>query len=165
MSFIFVPTLLVFFGCLPIHNVFISKNDINLLDYISFGITFSGILFESIADSQLRQATKAFAKYKKTDSMFVMDKGLWSLCRHPNYFGEVTYWFGLFGFTISAGVEISLVQLVGPVGIFCIILFGSLPMMQERQINRKGRLFTDYMKNVPFKIFPLNFFGKNSKSQ
>lgn len=124
-------------------------------------------MFESIADSQLRQATKAFAKIKKTNSsMLVMNKGLWSLCRHPNYFGEVTFWFGLFGFTIASGVEISLIQLAGPVGIFCIILFGSLPMMEERQINRKGKLFTDYMKNVPYKIFPLNFFsGNNLKSK
>lgn len=157
--FIIIPTLLVYFGCLPIHNVFNSRKTISALDIVSFFVTYSGIVFESLADSQLRSATNKYAIFGSKKIQFVMNKGLWSLCRHPNYFGEILFWFGLFLFSVSAGVKMDWMQFVGPVGIFCIILFGSLPLMEERQLKNKPELFKKYMQDVPFKLFPLNIFG------
>lgn len=150
-TFIFLPTFLVFFGCLPLLNVYQSKTDLNYIDLIAFITTLIGITFEGVADHQLR---KELATNKK---LALMDKGLWSLCRHPNYFGEISFWFGLFTFAISSGAfQYNL--LIGPVGIFVIIYFGSLPMMEERQLVRRANSYRDYIKRVPFKLLPLNFF-------
>lgn len=53
-----------------------------------------GFFFEAVGDSQLTN----FIKEKKTrkNGPQVMTRGLWSYTRHPNYFGEVTQWWGIF---------------------------------------------------------------------
>lgn len=152
------PTILVYFGCLPIHNSFVSKISLNYIDLIAFLVTSVGILFESIADEQLRQATRENAA-KPVKALFLMDRGMWSLCRHPNYFGECTFWFGLLLFSIAAGVEVDFIQLIGPVGILFIIVKGSLPFMEYRQETRKPELWKRYVRDVPYSIMPLNFFN------
>ena len=75
------------------------------------------------ADSQLRAAVRKNAATNK-GNLFLYDRGLWSLCRHPNYFGEIMFWFGLSLFSVAVGVKVTWTQLIGPIGIFCIILFG-----------------------------------------
>ncbi len=157
--FILLPTVLVFFGCYPIHNVFSTRNDLGGLDLLAFMVTYCGIAFEMYADSQLRAAVRKNAATNK-GNLFLYDKGLWSLCRHPNYFGEIMFWFGLSLFSVAVGVKVTWTQFIGPIGIFCIILFGSLPMMEKRQLERKPELYKRYMKEVPYKLFPLNFFRK-----
>ena len=54
------------------------------------GIAAFGILFEALADAQLR----AFSKDPENEGQ-VMDSGLWRYSRHPNYFGEVCVWWGI----------------------------------------------------------------------
>jgi steroid 5-alpha reductase family enzyme len=152
VTFILLPTFLVFFGLLPLYYVNESKVDLNYMDLIGLAVTLIGIVFEAIGDHELRMAHKKKIK--------LMDKGLWSLCRHPNYFGEISFWFGLLAFGYSAaGDNYSHLLLIGPVGIFLIIYFGSLPMMEERQLKNKKRLYQDYIKRVPFKLLPINVFN------
>lgn len=50
-----------------------------------------GILFEAIADAQLARFRADAANKDK-----VMDSGLWRYSRHPNYFGELCTWWGLY---------------------------------------------------------------------
>jgi len=152
------PTVLVYFGCFPIHISFNSKTSLNSIDLIAFVVTSVGIWFEAVADEQLRQATRENAKIS-TKTLFVMDRGLWSLCRHPNYFGECTFWFGLLLFSIASGVHVNFNHLIGPVGILFIILKGSMPLMEYRQETRKPLLWKKYVLDVPYTMFPLNFFN------
>ena len=59
------------------------------LAFIGVALSAFGIVFEAVADAQLRAFTKdADSKGK------VMDHGLWRYSRHPNYFGEVCVWWG-----------------------------------------------------------------------
>jgi len=55
-----------------------------------------GILYEAIADAQLA-AFKANAENKGK----VMDRGLWRYSRHPNYFGELCTWWGIFAVALE----------------------------------------------------------------
>lgn len=96
-----------------------------------------------------------------------MDKGLWSLCRHPNYFGEITFWLGVYLFGVTsmnvANLDAqlnTLVFLFGPFAVFALIYFGSLPLMEERQLKRRAEFYRGYMKRVTFKLLPVsNVFG------
>jgi len=60
-------------------------------DYIGWGIWSLGFLIEMIADSQKSK----FRADPDNHGKFI-STGLWSICRHPNYLGEIMMWFGLF---------------------------------------------------------------------
>lgn len=57
-------------------------------------IALIGLTLEVIADAQLGK----FIKTKKPDQ--ALQQGLWKFSRHPNYFGEVVFWCGLFVCTL-----------------------------------------------------------------
>ena len=56
---------------------------------IGLALCFIGLTWEIIADLQLT------AFLKNTHDGQVLKTGLWALCRHPNYFGEWLFWFGM----------------------------------------------------------------------
>jgi steroid 5-alpha reductase family enzyme len=179
VSFILLPNMLVYISCLSIYNVANASNEkLNGLDYLAVFVTVVAITFEAVADYQLRSEIQK-KRRNDPDSMGGMDKGLWSLCRHPNYFGEVAFWFGLYLFGIAAsGLSLTtaeragaggaaltasedfqfylLTLLFGPCAIFALIYFGSLPMMEQRQLRRRESFYRSYMKRVTFKMLPLS---------
>lgn len=96
-----------------------------LLDGLGLGVWLLGFLFESVGDAQLA----AFVRTKKPGE--IMTHGLWAYTRHPNYFGEVTQWWGLF--IIALSVPGGLCFLGGPVTITALILFVSgVPLLEQR---------------------------------
>jgi steroid 5-alpha reductase family enzyme len=162
ISFILMPAVLVFFGGLPLYYVL---NAVNLkptnLYLLGVLVVMNAIFFESIADYQLRKTINN--KKSEDKNLPCMDRGLWSLCRHPNYFGEITFWLGLWIIGLSTDLNLLsdyfywAVFLFGAFGVFVIIYFGSMPMMEERQLKRRTEFYTNYMRRVPYKILPLNF--------
>ncbi|KAJ3331005.1 hypothetical protein HDU76_004309 [Blyttiomyces sp. JEL0837] len=64
---------------------------LGITDFLGLGLWAVGFAFETIADMQ-----KLAWQKKHGDDRFkkFIDTGLWSLCRYPNYFGEITLWFG-----------------------------------------------------------------------
>jgi steroid 5-alpha reductase family enzyme len=59
----------------------------------------SGIIFEAIADAQL-----AHFKSLEANKGKVMDQGLWRYSRHPNYFGDMVAWWGMWLIALDAGM-------------------------------------------------------------
>ena len=59
-------------------------------------VTASAITIETVADQQL----VAFAKVKRPGE--IIKAGLWKYSRHPNYFGELSFWWGLYVFGLAA---------------------------------------------------------------
>jgi steroid 5-alpha reductase family enzyme len=57
-----------------------------------------GIVYEAVADAQLSHFKSVSANEGK-----VMDQGLWRFSRHPNYFGELCTWWGLWLIAFDAG--------------------------------------------------------------
>jgi steroid 5-alpha reductase family enzyme len=164
--FILIPTLLVFVGCTPLYYIALSDENMNYLDLLAFIIIISAIIIEGVADTQLRNKLKTEPK----DKRIVMDEGLWSLSRHPNYFGEISFWFGLYVCGLSSGASVydqfyAAVFFLGPFAIFSLIYFGSLPMMEDRQLERRKTLYSNYMQRVTFKLLPLNFLFKSQVSK
>lgn len=74
-----------------------SNSSLSLLDALGFGVWLVGFYIEAAADSQLA----LFRKTKKPGE--VLQSGLWSYSRHPNYFGEALQWWGLY--VVSCAVE------------------------------------------------------------
>lgn len=105
-----------------------------------------GFYFESVADRELKDFISDPENKGK-----IMDKGLWCYSRHPNYFGEVTQWWGIF--VIALSIPGSFFTIVGPLTITLLILFVSgIPLLEKKYIGRPD--FEEYKKHTSI-FFPL----------
>src|SRR5678815_4587825 len=93
----FFPTVMVLLGCLALIPALAhGGHSFGLLDAVALVVTAGAILIELVADEQLR----SFARTKQPGD--IISNGLWAYSRHPNYFGEISFWWGLFLFGFSA---------------------------------------------------------------
>lgn len=137
-----VPTLVVFLGCLPLFYIMASTNPVSIWEYIVALVVFAAVVLEWISDEQLRN-------FKKHGGAGLnMDRGLWSLSRHPNYLGEILYWLGLFLFVPAGNMGSSVYYtVIGFVSMVVLFRFISIPMMEKRNLrNKKG--YEEYRKRV-----------------
>ena len=136
---------------------FYSQNPIELgwFNYISISIWLLGFLFELISDIQLSQFIKKKQNSKKkSDSKQTrfLTSGLWSLSRHPNYFGEIVLWWGIWIYCIDISKPLTLLTVIGPITISYLILFVSgTPLLEKKFKDNKE--WEEYSKRVP-KFFP-----------
>lgn len=96
------------------------------LDGLGALVWLVGFVFEAAGDGQLRRFTRDPANRGR-----VMDRGLWRYSRHPNYFGEVAQWWGLY--LIAVAVPGGWTTVVGPLVITGLILFVSgIPLLEKQ---------------------------------
>jgi steroid 5-alpha reductase family enzyme len=117
-----------------------------VLDVIGACIWLFGFSFEAIGDFQLLQFKSNPANKGK-----IITSGLWRYTRHPNYFGEVTLWWGIF--LICLPVPGSLWTVVGPLTITYLILkVSGTPMLEKRFVDNSE--YAEYIKRTS-SFFPL----------
>ena len=114
---------------------------LGVIDWIGLGVWIVGFLFESISDWQLMQFKK---RSKHTGAVYT--GGLWKFSRHPNYFGEVMQWWGIY--IIAAGVlESWLWAMLSPITITVLIVFVSgVPLLERRYAGHKD--WEEYKKRT-----------------
>ena len=142
-----VQALLLLVIALPLVATAAATDPFNsdLLLGLGFAVWLTGILIEAIADKQLADFLKNNRGKK------VMDKGLWAWSRHPNYFGEVTLWWGIW--LISLSINPVWWSIIGPLTITYLILFVSgVTMLEKRYKNDKA--YQAYAKQTS-KFVPL----------
>ena len=142
--------ILIAIVSLPLQALFISNLDIkiNFISIIGIFISITGILIESLADSQLTK----FKSDSSNDGK-VMDKGLWNYSRHPNYFGDSLFWWGIF--IISYGVTFNFYVIIAPVAMTYFLLKVSGVSMLESQIKNTKEGYEDYINTTSsFIIMP-----------
>ena len=66
-----------------------------------------------------------------------MDRGLWSWSRHPNYFGEISFWFALMLFGLAAAPHDWWWLVLGFVAMVAMFQGTSIPMMEQRSLERR----------------------------
>lgn len=119
---------------------------LTMLDIMGVIIWMIGFLFEAIGDYQLT----VFMKEKKPKGM-IMQRGLWKYTRHPNYFGEVTQWWGIWLMAVS--ITNGWISLFGPLTITYLILYVSgIPMLEDKLAQNPD--YKRYMRRTS-KFFPL----------
>jgi steroid 5-alpha reductase family enzyme len=96
-----------------------------------------GLAFEAIGDLQL-------ARFKKDPSNagMVMSTGLWSLTRHPNYFGDALLWWGIG--IVGAETGSGVVGFVGPLVMTLFLLKVSGVPMLERSLMKRREGYAEY---------------------
>jgi steroid 5-alpha reductase family enzyme len=135
------PTVLVFLGCLPLSAALGSARPLGFGDALAAAVTLGAVLVETVADEQLR----AFRREKKAKGA-IMTRGLWAFSRHPNYFGEVAFWWGLFAFALAANPNAWWTG-VGALAITVLFVFASIPMLDRRSLAGRPA-YADHMKRV-----------------
>ncbi len=114
---------------------------VNLLFYIGVVTWFFGFIFESQADKQLGQ----FISNPKNKGK-IMNRGLWKYSRHPNYFGEVTQWWGI-GIIALGSSSYGWIGLIGPAMItFLILKVSGVPMLEKKYDDNKD--YQEYKKRT-----------------
>lgn len=110
------------------------------LVYLGVLVWVIGFWFESVGDMQL----KNFLANSNNKGQ-LMTSGLWKYSRHPNYFGEVTQWWGIF--LIAAGLPGGWLTIIGPLTITGLIAFVSgIPMTEKRYEGRAD--WAEYKKRT-----------------
>jgi steroid 5-alpha reductase family enzyme len=80
-------------------------------------IWIAGLALETVADAQ-----KFVAKRRPNGASRWMDTGLWKYSRHPNYFGELLCWWGVFAFGVGTYQGWQWAGIIGPVTITYLLL-------------------------------------------
>jgi steroid 5-alpha reductase family enzyme len=109
-----------------------------------------------IADAQMR----AFKK-RNLNKKECIEEGLWKYSRHPNYFGEVMVWWGLYLIYFGSTQSINL-YLLAPLAMTSLFIFISIPMM-EKKILRTRPEYEGYQDRVSM-LIPLPRKEKDTNS-
>ena len=121
----------------------INKNagvELGLLDIFGVVVWLIGFYFESVGDAQLAQFIKNPENKGK-----LMQSGLWAYTRHPNYFGEVTQWWGLW--IIALSVPYGWLGVVGPLTItFLILKVSGIPLLEKKM--EENPEFAEYKRKT-----------------
>ncbi|MEE1794084.1 DUF1295 domain-containing protein [Streptomyces sp. BE308] len=96
-----------------------------------------GLVFEAVGDRQLARFTSDPANRGR-----IMDRGLWSWTRHPNYFGDFCVWWGLF-LLVCEQPAVAGATLVAPVVMSFLLIKGSGKALLERHMAQRPG-YADY---------------------
>lgn len=107
-----------------------------------------GYIFEVIADKTLRDFKK-----DPNNKGRILKEGVWSISRHPNYFGEATLWWGIGIISISSLVPVVFIGLISPLIMTLLLRFVTgVPLLEKRYEGNKE--FEIYKKETSI-FFPL----------
>jgi steroid 5-alpha reductase family enzyme len=124
--FLFQGLLIVIIS-IPVTLIITSgENPFGIFDLLGVCIWLMGFIFEAVGDYQL-------VKYKRDPSRKgkIMNQGLWTYTRHPNYFGEVILWWGIYLMALS--VPQGWATIIGPLTItFLILKVSGIPLLEEK---------------------------------
>ena len=138
-----MPTLVVFAGLLPVWPATtVLDRPFGLLDVAAIVVTAGAILTEAVADLQLRRFARDPANRGR-----IIGTGLWRYSRHPNYLGEISFWWGLWLFGLAAAPSWWW-SVAGPLVMVVLFAFVSVPMMDRRSVERRPA-YAQHMGAVP----------------
>ena len=136
-----MPTLIVFVALLPAYFGITSKGSINILAIIGFAICIASVFIQAVSDFQM----DLFKKNKSFSGEFI-DRGLWRYSRHPNYFAEVLFWWGIW--MMQMGFQPKMwMTITGPVVVTILFIFISIPMMEKHILSSRPS-YIDYQQKV-----------------
>ncbi|MFF5567371.1 DUF1295 domain-containing protein [Streptomyces sp. NPDC012623] len=138
---------LVVLVSLPVQAAQYARGPLGPLAYAGCALWLVGLFFEAVGDRQL-----ARFKADPANRGRVMDRGLWSWTRHPNYFGDFCVWWGLFLIVCDAPAAAA-ATVVSPLVMSFLLINGSGKRLLERHMaDRPG--FAEYTARTSG-FFPL----------
>jgi len=143
-----MPTVIVFIALTPIYFGIGQEGPLKFYIGIWFIICMGAVLVQTISDRQM----DLFRKNKSNKNQYI-DQGLWRYSRHPNYLGEISFWWGIWLMQMGVAPQIW-ATVAGPILITLLFIFVSIPMM-EKHILASKPAYSRYQKQVSvLKLMP-----------
>ena len=114
------------------------------LDALGFVISAFGLVFEAVGDTQM-----AIFKADPRHAGQVMDRGLWRITRHPNYFGEACVWWGLWLMALAGAGWGGAWSAISPLLMTFLLLKVSGVSLLEKDIGERRPAYRDYIARTP----------------
>ncbi len=144
-----MPTIIVYIQLIGIISVMNQKASSPLLSGLGFIMILIAVTIQYISDDQMYKFKKMNKGMKKC-----IKEGLWKYSRHPNYFGEILVWWGLYTIYISISNTLDL-NILAPILMTSLFVFISIPMMEKKILSTRPE-YENYQKEVSM-LIPLPF--------
>ena len=148
-----MPTTIVFLQLILAVKVIEANPFIHPLIILGSLVIAMGAMIQFVADQQMRKHRQLNSDQKR-----IIDFGLWKYSRHPNYFGELSVWWGLYVIYLGS-FQVLDVYILAPILMTMLFLFISIPLMEKKIIASRPE-YQNYQKEVSMLI---PFFRKHSK--
>lgn len=136
-----VPTIIVYAASLPMFFYVINDFEFSYLNLIGLIIMIIATVIELISDYNMH----TFIKNRKSRAE-INRTGIWKYSRHPNYLGEILFWYGAALVIILADFSYWYL-IIGAIMNNCLFLFISIPMAENHMKLYKTD-FDIYKKEV-----------------
>jgi len=113
---------------LPVQVAAVADGAIGRIAFAGIAVWVVGVLFESVGDAQLSRF-----KADPANKGQIMDRGLWSWTRHPNYFGDACVWWGIWLVSVTSWWD--LLTLPAPITMTYFLVFATGAKLLERHMS------------------------------
>ncbi|MFA6780685.1 MAG: DUF1295 domain-containing protein [Bacilli bacterium] len=153
------PTLVVY-ACIYPMLLYVERggsSTFNLLTIIGIALVLVAILFETVADVQMQ-----LFRSQSENKGKIIRVGLWKHNRHPNYFGEILMWWGIYAIVLALNPTIWFVFFGAAINTLMFMAI-SIPMAERRLASYKAG-FNEYCQET-WMLFPIPFSKHKRKEQ
>ena len=151
-----MPTIVVYVALIPAILYVSAGGTIGLLTLLGAFMAIGATLIQWSADRTLH----AFKREERRKA--VCKEGLWKYSRHPNYFGEILMWSGVFVMLLGVAPEYYL-SIFGPLLMVTLFTTISIPLMEKRQLENKPE-YGHYVETT-HALIPVPFRQKNVSNE
>ena len=120
---------------------------LGVLSYIGISLWLFGFAVEVAADRQKRR----FKALPENKGRFIKS-GLWAWSQHPNYFGEITLWFGLTLVALPVLSGWQLCTLISPIFVYLLLTrVSGIPLLDRLALKKWGNDpdYIAYIESTP----------------
>lgn len=126
--------------------IVLSVKEINLATIFSLVIGFVGMVVLIISTLQL-----SVFNHKRDHQYAINNRGLWKVSRHPNYWGEMVLWWGIFLIMLSLDGSKWLL-ILGPLMLFLLNQYYRIPKLEKEWVEHNAK-YTLYQQETNL-LFP-----------
>lgn len=135
-----LQAVLAFVIAMPLLPALNGANDANLVTWLGMAVAAFGLLFETVGDAQMAQF-----KADPASAGQVMDRGLWRYTRHPNYFGESVFWWGVWIASASLGGAWTVFSPL--LMTFLLLRVSGVPLL-EADLKQRRPAYAEYLRTT-----------------
>ena len=141
-----VPTIIVYAASIPSFLFVIDNLKFEYIQIIGYTVILISVFIEMKADIDLHEFKKI-----RNDRNEIIRIGLWKYSRHPNYFGEICFWYGVAMVYVFCDFTKNWYYIFGAVLDNALFLGISIPLAEKNLKTYKDG-YDEYKKNTSMLI-------------